>query len=375
MNILIATDKFKHSLTSFEVCDAIEKGLLMNKPDFKITKLPLSDGGDGLAEVIAYYLSLIKRTITVNDPLMRPVQASYYVSQDGKKAFIEMAQASGLHLLQPSEFNCMLTNSYGTGELIKAAIGSGAEEIILGIGGSATHDCATGMAEALGYRFFDGGGNEIQPSGGNLSRIASIDTSVKEKYQGIKVKIACDVVNLLTGESGAARVYAPQKGASPEMVDELEKGTIHFSGIVKRDMGLDLTNIKGGGAAGGMGAGCVAFLNAELVSGTELLFEYSKAEEKIIDADIVITGEGKIDIQTLEGKLIWGVANLCRKHAKPAVAICGASEISVEQIKKLGLIAAFSIINKPMTVEEAFANAFELVTQAAFNVAGILALR
>jgi glycerate 2-kinase len=341
MRIVIAPDKFKHSLTTFEVCNAIAEGLRKASSCFEITLLPLSDGGDGLADAISHYGKFEKKFESVHDPLWRLVKAHYLLSEDGRNAFIEMAQASGLHLLQPAEFNPLLTTSFGTGELIKCAIDEGAAKLI--IGGSATNDCGIGMAAALGYRFLDKEGRELEPIGENLLAIHAIDDAGGVDMQHVQVRVASDVTNPLTGDNGATRIYGPQKGATPEMVERLEAGVQHFAQIVKKNFGVDIASRKGSGAAGGMGAGCMFFLNAETMSGAELLMEHSNAEQHIQHADAVITGEGKIDSQTWNGKLVDVVTKLCAKHQKPVIALCGTLEASEACLKANGLTAAFSI--------------------------------
>lgn len=368
MKIVIAPDKFKQSLSSFEVCNAIEQGLRLASPAFGITALPLADGGDGLADVLAYYAPFQKQQEVVQDPLQRPVKATWLYAEKEKLAFVEMAQASGLHLLKPAEYNCAITTTYGTGQLIRAAVESGAEKVIIGIGGSATNDCGIGMAAALGYHFLDGRGEEVAPVGKNLLFIQSIDASATVNLQAISVQVACDVTNYLTGPEGATRVYGPQKGATPAMVEELEAGMQHFAAVVKKEIGIDLTTIKGGGAAGGMGAGCVAFLGAELVSGADLVFHYSNAERHIQQADLVITGEGKLDLQTWNGKLVDAVTRLSGRHHVPVIALCGTLALTAEQVKTNGLTSAFSIVNKPMSVEEAMQNAFDLLRDRACEI-------
>jgi glycerate kinase len=368
MKIVIAADKFKGSLSSFQACDAIARGLRQADPHFTITQLPLSDGGDGLAEVMAYYVKTKKITATVYDPLWRPVQASYLLSEDGRIAILEMAQASGLMLLQPHEYNPLLTTTFGTGQLIAYALQQGVSKIVLGIGGSATTDCGIGMAAALGYQFYDAAGRELKPIGANLIHIETIDAVNKISLNGIAIEVACDVTNHLTGESGAAKMYAPQKGATPEMVATLEAGMLHFASVVQRDFHVDLNTIKSGGAAGGLGAGCVFFLNALLRRGVELLLDYSEAETHIREADFIITGEGKLDAQSLHGKVVQGVATVSAKYDKPAIALCGIVDVDSMSLREAGLAAAFSIINKPMSLNEALAQAEDLLTEAAFNI-------
>lgn len=368
MKIVIAADKFKGSLNAFEVCKCIEKGLLQASPDFNITKLPLSDGGDGLADVMAHYIAVKTVFVTVCDPLFRPVQAPYLLSEDGHTAFIEMAQASGLLLLKPEEYNPLHTTTFGTGQLLNDAWQHGVSKIILGIGGSATNDCGIGMAAALGYRFLDEKAQELKPVGENLSRIQTIDATNKLAMNDVTIEVACDVTAYLTGAQGAAKIYAPQKGATPAMVEHLETGAQHFATVVKQQLHIDITAIKGGGAAGGMGAGCVLFLNAKLTGGVQILLQYSDAENYIKEADLVITGEGKLDAQSLQGKVVHGVAALAAKWNKPVVALCGTVDSDIQQLQEAGLTAAFSIIDKPMALEDAMAQTEALLTKAAFNL-------
>lgn len=368
MKIVIATDKFKGSLDSFAVGDAIERGLLQASSRFKIIKLPLSDGGDGLIAVMAHYTKAKKIFASVSDPLFRTVKAHYLLSEDGRTAIVEMAQASGLMRLQASEYNPLQATTFGTGQLLKAALQHGVSKIILGIGGSATNDAGIGMAAALGYRFLDVNSKELKPIGENLIRIETIDSTNKIPINDVVIEVACDVTNYLTGSDGAAKIYGPQKGATPEMVAALEKGMLHFALVAKQQMNIDLTTIKSGGAAGGAGAGGVLFLNADLISGVELLLQYSEAEKYIKDADFVITGEGKLDMQTMHGKVVRGVIDLCAAYKKPVVALCGTLDISFEAMYTAGLTAAFSIINKPMNLENAMNESEILLTNAAFNL-------
>lgn len=370
MRVLVASDKFKHSLNSFEAVNYISNGLYRASDSFQVLSLPLSDGGDHFSEVLAYYTNAQEHSTLVADPLFRPIHTKYFIN--GKTAFIEMAKASGLQLLLPEEYNCMHTSTYGVGQLIKHAIQQGVDEIVLGIGGSATHDCGIGMAAALGYKFLDKDGKELKPIGGNLASIKMIDKTRRINLDHIRFIIASDVSNFLTGQNGAARIYAPQKGATPEMVQLLEEGTIQFAEAIRNDLGIETLNLKGGGAAGGLGAGSFAFLNAEIANGADVVFNYSHTEKHIKEADIVITGEGKLDQQSLEGKLLYSIAALCKKYNKPLIAICGTLDITPQQVKEAGLTAAFSIINKPMPPKEAFKNAASLLEETSFYLGRLI---
>ncbi len=366
--IVIAPDKFKGSLTAFEVCDAIEKGLHAASSSFDVIKLPLADGGDGLSEVISYYTHATSQRAEVLDPLFKKKSSTWLLSADGKTSFIEMAKASGLQLLKPSQYDPSSTSTYGTGQLVKAAVNRGVKQIILGIGGSATNDGGTGMAAALGYRFIDRNGKELSPIGKNLIHIKHIDVENKIDIDSIRVQVACDVKNLLCGANGASRIYAPQKGADAKMVEELEAGMMNYTEVIKKDMCIDVSKKEGGGAAGGLGAGCVVFLNAELINGTQLVMQYGAVEDHIRNADVIITGEGKLDEQTLEGKLVAGIAATGRRYIKPVIVLCGSKNISNHQLQQLGIAASYSILDQAKSLEDAIKNASSLLTDLAFIV-------
>ncbi|MBC7913117.1 MAG: glycerate kinase [Pyrinomonadaceae bacterium] len=366
MNILVASDKFKHSLSSLEACRAIESGLSKRSEKFNIQILPMADGGDGLSEIIEYYTSSKIHALRVSDPLFRMIDSSLLISKSGKTAFIEMAKASGLQLLRPEEYNCMYTSSFGTGELIKEAIRLQAKNIIIGIGGSATNDCGIGMAAALGYCFLDKNGFELQPTGKNLQFIAHIDSTKCIDFKHTKFTVACDVKNLLTGQNGATRVYAAQKGASPEDIHELENGMQHFARIIKKELGKDLSSVEGAGAAGGLGAGCMAFLDADLTSGIEMILEISEAEKYIREADLIITGEGRLDAQSLSGKVLSGIGPLCKKYNKPLIAFCGEITISPEQLDSIHVSRGYVINVDKLSREEGFRQAGNLLAETVF---------
>lgn len=328
--IIIAPDKFKGSLTGLQFCDAIERGIRKHVPDVEMEKLPLADGGDGTVEVLKYYLDGEMISLNVSDPLGRAVKASYLFSEVKKTAFIEMAEASGIRLLNDKEANPLKTSTYGTGELIKDALEKGVEHIILGIGGSATNDAGMGMARALGYRFFDKDNKELLGIGKDLQKIENIDVSgVHPKIKEVNFELACDVDNPLYGPNGAAYVYSPQKGASSKMVIELDNGLIVFNEVVKSQFQLDLQNIKGAGAAGGLGAGCILFLGAHLNSGIELIKKEAGFDQKIKNADWIITGEGKLDSQTFSGKVIRGV--LDSLEGQKLALFCALVDLSEEE--------------------------------------------
>lgn len=344
MRILIAPDKFKGSLTAKQVCDALAAGIGRKIPGAECISFPLADGGDGTAEILTYHSGGRMVKATARDPLLRPIEAGYGLSPDSATAFIEMADASGLRLLKPSERDVMKATTAGTGDLIRDAIGNGARTIILGIGGSATNDGATGAAHALGFSFFDRDGRSFLPAGESLSGIFRIDKSgVLRELNEVNFIAVCDVDNPLTGEQGAAAVYAPQKGATREQVGELEAGLRHLAHLFKTTLGKDVNDLPGAGGGGGFGGGAVAFFDASLRRGTEVVFEYTGFEEQVRNADVVITGEGKMDDQTLRGKVVAGVAALAEKYRKPLFAMTGINMLPTALADKLNFTKILSI--------------------------------
>ena len=373
MKFVLAPDKYKGSLTAFEFCNAVEEGLNLALENAEIIKMPLADGGDGTIDVVKHYLKGDLVKVKVNGPLFRTVEASYLYSRETRISYIEMAEASGLKLLKEEEKNCMLATTLGTGELIADALQKGAKEIILGIGGSATNDGGMGMASALGFRFLDENNAVLEPKGENLIHIKTIDsTQVNPLLKNVTVKVACDVTNPLYGRNGAAYIYAGQKGASIEDLEALDNGLRNYSKIVKRQFGIDAQQIEGAGAAGGMGAGSVVFLNAQLISGIDLIKELADFDTNIKGADWVITGEGKLDDQTLSGKTISGVITSAKNQNVPVAALCGSVNISVETQNELGLDYAVSIVKGISNLEEAMASSYTNLVHAAFNFARIL---
>lgn len=373
MKFVIAPDKFKGSLTGFEFCDAVAEGLQMVFKDAEIINKPLADGGDGTMEVAKYYINGEKITITVSDPLFRPINASYLYSEETKIAYIEMAEASGLKLLGDDERNCMITTTSGTGELIYDALDKGAKEIILGIGGSATNDGGMGMANALGYQFLDEHGKELVPIGQNLSKVKSIDDSNKHvRLKEVKIKVACDVTNPFYGLNGAAYIYAAQKGASENEIIVLNNGLHNLAEVIKSNYNIDLQKINGAGAAGGVGGGALTFLDGELISGINLIKELADFDTTIDGADWIITGEGQLDEQTLSGKTIDGVITSAKIKNIPVAALCGSVSISVNQQNKFGLTYVSSIVRGISTLQEAMNNSHENLVNATYNFASLL---
>ncbi|WP_343487171.1 glycerate kinase [Allomuricauda sp. d1] len=364
MKFVVAPDKFKGSLSGHEFCTTVAKELHEAFPEAEILQIPLADGGDGTIEVVQQHLNAKAVTITVNDPLFRKVSATCLFSESKKMAFIEMSEASGHRLLEPNELNCMQTTTLGTGELIADAIQRGAVEIFLGIGGSATNDGGMGAAQALGYSFLDADGKVLRPIGKHLGDVAKIVPPKENILDSINFKVACDVDNPFYGEHGAAKVYAAQKGASKEEIELLDGGLMHFAEIINSQLEIDIQQIPGAGAAGGLGGGAVAFLNAELVSGIDLIKEIADFDAKIKGADWVITGEGKLDSQTLSGKTIGGILASAKKENIPVAALCGLVELSQSEAKEIGLAYVVSVSEGMPNLQEAMKRAEENLTKA-----------
>ena len=373
MKFVIAPDKYKGSLNGIEFCEAVKKGILKVFPNASIINKPLADGGDGTLEVIKHYLKATVIEVIVKNPLFTPIKAKYLYSESKKTAFVEMSEASGYKLLEKKDMNCRLTTSLGTGELILDALNRGAEQIILGIGGSATNDGGMGIAVALGYTFLDDNGTVLFPIGDNLGKVKTIDrSSIDKRLENVSVKVACDVTNPFYGSQGAAHIYAPQKGASFEDVLFLDDGLKHFSKIIFNEFGVDVQEITGAGAAGGVGGGAVVFLNAVLSSGIDLVKEIADFETAIAQANWIITGEGKLDAQTFSGKTISGVVESAKRKAIPVAAFCGAVELSCEEQERMGITYASSILKGVGSFDEAVKYSYENLEYLAFNFARIL---
>jgi len=372
MKILIAPNSFKGSCNSKDVAIAMEKGILNVLPHAGIEKIPLSDGGDGFLDTFKFANTRIKIYRTkVLGPVGKKVDACYGILDD--TAIIEMAQASGLRLLEPWERNPFFTTTYGTGQLIKLALDRDVKKIILGIGGSATIDAGVGCLQALGVKFIKKNGKDIGYGGVELIKISRIDPAgIDLRLKHTEFIIACDVKNPLTGRKGAAYIYGPQKGATPRMVKILDKGLCNYAKIIKRDTGRDIENIPCAGAAGGIGAGLVAIAGAKLRTGVKVVAELIGLNEKIKKVDLVITGEGEIDGQTVYGKVPIGIAKIARKYNIPVVAICGSLGEGYELVYKYGIDVVMSIIDSPMESTCAMEKANFLIEKAAERAFRIL---
>jgi len=362
MKIVVAPDSFKGSLTAVEVSDAIEQGIREVFPEAEIVKIPMADGGDGTVQCLVNATGgeILREKVT--GPLGGEVLASYGILGDKKTAVIEMAEASGLTLVPENQRNPLITTTYGTGQLIKAALDQGCRKMIIGIGGSATNDGGAGMLQALGVKLLNQEGKEVGFGGGELKKVFRIDTKyLDNRLSETKVLIASDVSNPLCGPKGAARVYGPQKGATPEIIEELDESLSYFAELIKRDLNKDVKDIPGAGAAGGLGASLMAFLDAELRPGIEIIVEIVKLEQAIKDADLVITGEGKIDSQTIYGKAPIGVAKIAKKYNIPVIAVAAI----IGDDANIGYENGFDILIKvselPMSLTESKIRKVQLI--------------
>jgi glycerate 2-kinase len=370
MKIIIAPDKFKGSLTSIEACDAIKKGILEAENNIELLLFPMADGGDGFAEVMKYYLHTETQFVRAVDPLGRNISASYEWNNKDFVAIIELASSSGLAILKKEEQNPLVTSTFGTGLLIMDAIKLGVKKIILGIGGSATNDAGIGILAAMGFTILDEDGKILKPSGENLLLIKKIVPP--DFLPPIKIEIACDVINPLYGPEGAAYIFSPQKGATPEQVKKLDNGLKHFSEIIKQETGKNLSTIPGTGAAGGIAAGLMAYLNASLTKGTQLIIDASHIKNYIDDADFIITGEGKLDQQSFGGKTISAITSMAKEKNIPVAALCGKLELSEAEWRKLGLSLAVEINDASMNEEESMRMASALVRDKANSIVPLL---
>ena len=372
MKIVIAPDSFKESLTALEAAEAIETGFKKIFPQADIIKVPMADGGEGTVQSLIDATGGKRLEIEVVAPLGNKTVGFFGLSGNGKTAIIEMAAASGLHLVAAAQRNPLLTTSYGTGELILAALDEGVEKIIVGIGGSATNDGGAGMLQALGALLLDANKQPIGAGGGCLQDLAAIDLSgLDKRLADVEIVVACDVDNPLCGEKGASAVFGPQKGATAEMVQALDSGLQHFAALAARDLGLDIQSPAGAGAAGGMGGGVLLLPDARLQAGVKIVMEAVGLAEKVQDADLVITGEGRMDAQSVHGKTPIGVAHTAKAFGKPVIAIVGCLREDYEVVYAQGIDAVFPIIRQLGSLEEILQHGRDNLVSAAQNVARI----
>ena len=374
MKIVIASDSFKGSCSTFEVAEAIERGIRKVQSDVEIIKIPVADGGEGTVDTLVKGTGGMYEKIEVIGSLGKIIKCKYGILH-GNIAVIEMAASAGLPLLKEEERNPLITTTYGTGQMIKAALDKGCRKILVGIGGSSTNDGGVGMAQAIGVSFKDKNGKEIGYGGQELARICDIDISnIDPRLKEAEIVIMSDVTNPLCGENGASYIYGPQKGATPDMVKQLDNNLRHYATVIKEKLGSDILDVPGSGGAGGLGAGLIVFCNATVYSGIEKALEINGIDQHLIDADLVITGEGQIDHQSIHGKVPIGVAKRALKYKVPVVAIVGSVGEGASAVYACGVDAIMDIVTKPMTLNEAMENVSKLIEYTAENTMRMLSI-
>jgi glycerate 2-kinase len=362
MKIVLAPDSYKESLTAKQACDAMEEGIRRILPEADVVKVPMADGGEGTVQSLVDATGGQVLQAEVTGPLGIKVMAQYGILGDKETAIIEMAEASGICRVPSDQRNPLITTTYGTGELILEALDRGCSKFIMGIGGSGTNDGGAGMAQALGIRLLDEEDNELGYGGGSLNRLNRIDLSRLDlRITECTFTIACDVDNPLCGPNGASHMFGPQKGATPKIVLELDRNLDHFSNIIQQELGINVKYLAGAGAAGGLGAGMVAFLGASLQRGVDIVIEATQLEEKLQGADLVFSGEGQCDFQTERGKAPYGVIKAARKAGVPVILIGGSIGHGIENLYDHGVESVFSMIDRPMSLEEAIEKSKELL--------------
>lgn len=375
MKIVLAPDSYKNSLTAKEVANSMRRGFEKVYPEAEYVNVPMADGGEGTVQSLIDAKNGKLVTETVINPLGNPTEANYGLIDDGTVAVIEMAQASGIQFINQYTQNPYVATTFGTGQLIKSAIEHGAKTIIIGIGGSATNDGGAGMAQALGAHLLDDKGEELQYGGAMLSKLSKVDISeLMPELTDVKVIIASDVTNPLTGKNGASHVFGPQKGANPEMVEFLDQALSHYAKILKRDLHKDLENVPGAGAAGGLGAGLLAFTNSEMRSGVEIVVDYTNLQTAVQDADVVVTGEGQIDFQTKFGKTPIGVAKATKAVNPKAtvIAIAGSVGEKISELYPLGIDAIFTCVPGVEELSQAIQDTDKNLQQVSENIARLI---
>jgi len=366
MKVVIAPQGFKGNLTALQVSRAIDSGIRRVIPDVETVLVPMADGGEGTTQALVDAIGGEMVPVEVTDPMGRRVIAYWGFLSDGATAVIEMATASGLSLVPPQERNPLLATTYGTGELIRDALEKGCRKFIIGIGGSATNDGGAGMAQALGVNLLDAKGRSIAWGGAALADLEKIDiTSIDPRLAGCDVLLACDVTNPLCGPEGASCVYGPQKGANAEMVVQLDAALAHYADVIRRDLNIDIRGVPGAGAAGGLGAGLIVFLKAKVLPGVDVVIQATGLVERLKDADLVFTGEGRIDNQTACGKTPVGVARRAKEFGLPVIAIAGEIGSGYQVVYEQGIDTVFSIAPGPISFSQSTEMAEELITDVA----------
>ena len=370
---VVAPDSFKESMTAKEVCDAMEKGIKKADSAAEVIKVPMADGGEGTVDSLVDATQGQRVIVEVTGPLGNKISAYYGILGNGTTAVIEMAKASGLEIVEKKKRNPMITTTFGTGELIRDALDHNVKEIIIGLGGSSTNDGGSGMAQALGAKLLDQNNHQIPFGGGNLDKLDKIDISnLDSRLQDVKIILASDVTNPLIGKDGASRVFGPQKGATPEMVEKLENNLQHYAKIIKRDLNKDVASVSGAGAAGGLGAGLMAFTTCKMRQGVDIAIEVTKLEEKVKSADYVFTGEGGTDFQTIFGKTPYGVAKLGKKYHKPVISLAGYLGEGIDSLYSEGFTAIFGIIPGACDLSTALKNGPSNVARTTENIVRLL---
>lgn len=370
---VVAPDSFKESMTAKEVCDAMEKGIKKADSAAEVIKVPMADGGEGTVDSLVDATNGQRVIVEVTGPLGNKISAYYGILGNGTTAVIEMAKASGLEIVEKKKRNPMITTTFGTGELIRDALDHNVKEIIIGLGGSSTNDGGSGMAQALGAKLLDQNNHQISFGGGNLDKLDKIDISnLDSRLQDVKIILASDVTNPLIGKDGASRVFGSQKGATPEMVEKLENNLQHYAKIIKRDLNKDVASVSGAGAAGGLGAGLMAFTTCKMRQGVDIAIEVTKLEEKVKSADYVFTGEGGTDFQTKFGKTPYGVAKLGKKYHKPVISLAGYLGEGIDSLYSEGFTAIFGIIPGACDLSTALKNGPSNVARTTENIVRLL---
>lgn len=372
---LCAPDSFKESLTAMEAARAMAQGIENADHDAEVRCLPMADGGEGTARALVDATGGSMRAVPVHDPLGRPVEGHFGLLADGTTAVVETAEASGLALLEAKERNPLIASSYGTGELMLAAVRSGAKRIIVGLGGSATNDAGAGLLQALGVRLLDKNGNDLKHGGAALADLTTIDISTMDPaLKNVAITAACDVTNPLTGPTGASAVFGPQKGASKDDVATLDASLAHFAQVIDSQLGVAVNDVPGAGAAGGIGAALKGFLNAEFRPGIAIVIEQSGLDAAAQWADVVFTGEGSIDFQTKFGKTPAGVAETAKRHGKPVIAVAGHIGTGIDELHEVGIDAVFGIAPGAASLSELLADAAANVTRTTEQIVRTLQL-
>ncbi|MBU3161534.1 glycerate kinase [Clostridium frigoris] len=372
LKFVIAPDSFKESVSGFEASEAIKSGLKSIFSDAQFDIIPMADGGEGTSEVIVNAQKGEFRKIIVTGPLGEKREAKYGWLQEEKKAIIEVAEACGLNLVEPSKRNPLYTTTFGVGEMILDALNKGVEHLIIGLGGSSTNDGGLGMLQALGIIAIDIEGNELGLGGKELIKLHKLDISkIDNRIKKISIEVACDVQNPFVGVRGATRIFGPQKGANGDIEDELELGMVNFAKIIVETFGIDISNIPKSGAAGGLG-GAFILLNGSLLRGVDLVLKHTRFEERIKDADFIITGEGSIDAQTKYGKTISGIAQIAKKYKIPTIVLAGMVGDNIEELYSMGVTSVFGIVDKPKSLEDALRDGYNSIKKTSENIGRLI---